>query len=744
MNFSILKAASTPQVSTPQTVAIIGGGFSGSIIATHLLSANVPLTIKLIEKRPEAGRGTAYSTSVDAHLLNVPAGKMSAFPDQPEHFLDWIHKTQPHGIAVDASAFVSRRLYGDYIQTTLREAIIHAASFVRFERITAEAVGIEPSVNGALIHLSTGESLYANKVVLATGNFPASLPAPLKYLTTPERYLRDAWSWDAVAQLNPDAAVLLVGTGLTMADMVISLHQQRHRGPIYAVSRHGLLPQRHQLTVARSACVDLEHAPATMRGLFRQIRQEIKAAACDGQDWRSVVDGLRPITQSLWQKLPLTEQQRFLRHVKSYWEVHRHRIAPEVANVLDQLLQSEQLIHYAGRIQTCQPLNQPEHGIDVTLRLRGTSQNITFMINRIINCTGADCDYRRLQHPLFASLQEHRLIRPSALAIGIDTDAVGAIIDADGNASSYLYTLGTARKASLWETTAVPELRVQAQDLAKEILQSLAELIPVVLPDSVSEFNRLAQPRWTFRQLFDRESCTYTYLIADTHSAILVDPVLEQVERDLQVLRELGLSLYACLETHLHADYITGAHQLRTLTGCQVIVPNDATVKGADRFIQNGEILQMGAVRILAMATPGHTDSHMVYLVNGTHLLTGDALFIRGCGRTDFQGGDAGSLFDAVTQKLFTLPDSTLVYPGHDYQGRTCSTIGEEKRWNPRFAGRSRSQFIQLMNSLNLPFPKKMKVAVPANERCGEVLQPVSADVNAPTPDISAFYGMYI
>ncbi|MBF2051659.1 MAG: FAD/NAD(P)-binding protein [Elainella sp. C42_A2020_010] len=747
MNSSILKAVSTSQVSTPQTVAIIGGGFSGSMVATHLLSAGIPLTVKLIEKRPEAGQGIAYSTSVDAHLLNVPVGKMSAFPDQPEHFLKWIHKTQPHGIAVDASAFVSRRLYGDYIQTTLREAIIHAAPFVRFERITEEAVGIEPSANGALIHLSTGESLYANKVVLATGNFPAGLPAPLNYLSQ-KPYLRNAWSWNAVAQLNPDAAVLLVGTGLTMADMVISLYQQRHRGPIYAVSRHGLLPQRHQPTVARSACVDLEHGPATIRGLFQQIRQEIKAAACNGQDWRSVVDGLRPITQSLWQKLPLTEQQRFLRHVKSYWEVHRHRIAPEVANVLDQLIQSGQLIHYAGRIQSCQPLNQPEHGpehgINITLRLRGTSQTITFTVDRIINCTGADCDYRRIQHPLFASLQEHRLIRPSALAIGIDTDANGAVIDADGNASSYLYTLGTARKASLWETTAVPELRVQAQDLAKEILQSLAGSIPVALPNSVSEFNQLAQPMWTFRQLFDRESCTYTYLIADTHSAILVDPVLEQVERDLQVLRELGLSLYACLETHLHADHITGAHRLRILTGCQVIVPNHIAIQGADRFIQDGEILQMGAVKILAMATPGHTDSHMAYLVNGTHLLTGDALFIRGCGRTDFQAGDAGSLFDAVTQKLFTLPDSTLVYPGHDYQGRTCSTIGEEKRWNPRFAGRSRSQFIQLMNSLNLPFPQKMKVAVPANERCGEVLQPLSVDVDASTPGIPAFYGMYI
>ncbi|WNZ27005.1 MBL fold metallo-hydrolase [Leptolyngbya sp. NK1-12] len=742
MNFSISKT-----VCPPQTVAIIGGGFSGAMIATHLLSAGIPVSIKLIEKRPEVGRGIAYSTSVDAHLLNVPVGKMSAFPDQPEHFLHWLRKTQPRGIVVDADAFVPRQVYGDYIQATLREAIIHAAPYTRFERITEEAVGIEPTANGALIHLSTGESLQANKVVLATGNVAASLPAPLKHLSNRERYVREAWSWDAVTQLNPDAAVLLVGTGLTMADMVISLHQQGHRGPIYAVSRHGLLPQRHLPSVSRSACVDLDNTPITMRGLLQRVRQEIQAAARDGQDWRSVIDGLRPITQSLWQKLPLTEQQRFLRHVKSYWEVHRHRIAPKVANVLDQLIQSGQLIHYAGRIQSCQASEDTNHSVDITLRLRGTNRNITLTVERIINCTGAACDYRRLQHPLIASLQEQRLIRPSALAIGIETDAVGAVIDADGNASNYLYTIGTTRKASLWETTAVPELRLQAQNLAEQILQALAQ--PVTSFDAAtSQFNqslRLPQPaEWTFRQLFDRESCTYTYLIADSHSAILVDPVLEQMERDLQVLRELGLSLYACLETHIHADHITGAHQLRTLTGCQVIVPNDATVKGADRLIQDGEILQLGAIKILAIATPGHTDSHMAYLINGTHLLTGDALFIRGCGRTDFQGGDAALLFDAVTQKLFTLPDSTLVYPGHDYQGRTCSTIGEEKRWNPRFAGRNRLQFIQLMSNLNLPLPKKMKIAVPANERCGEVLQPSPIDTDSLTPDISAFFGMYI
>jgi len=234
-----------------------------------------------------------------------------------------------------------------------------------------------------------------------------------------------------------------------------------------------------------------------------------------------------------------------------------------------------------------------------------------------------------------------------------------------------------------------------------------------------------------FRQLFDQSTWTYTYLIADlgTKEAVLVDPVIEQVERDLKLIHELGLTLRYCLETHIHADHVTGTGKLRSLTGCQGVVPENAHATCADRFIKDGEVLQVGDVQIQAIATPGHTDSHHAYLVNNDRVLTGDALFIRGCGRTDFQSGNAGTMYDSVTQRLFTLPDQTLVYPGHDYRGHTVSTIGEEKRWNPRFverigetsALRNRQSYIELMSSLNLPNPKKIMEAVPANERCGNV-----------------------
>ncbi|MDB9447230.1 MBL fold metallo-hydrolase [Anabaena sp. CS-542/02] len=224
-----------------------------------------------------------------------------------------------------------------------------------------------------------------------------------------------------------------------------------------------------------------------------------------------------------------------------------------------------------------------------------------------------------------------------------------------------------------------------------------------------------------FRQLFDDDTSTYTYLIADKTSkaAILVDPVIDNVERDRQLIRELGLTLHYCLETHIHADHITGTGKLRELTGCLGIVPENASASCADRQIKHGEILKLDEITIEAIATLGHTDSHMAYLVNGEKLLTGDSLLIRGCGRTDFQSGDAGSLFDAITQRLFTLPDETLVYPGHDYRGHTVSTIGEEKQFNPRFQGRTRDNFIEFMASLNLPNPQKIMEAVPANQLCG-------------------------
>lgn len=222
-------------------------------------------------------------------------------------------------------------------------------------------------------------------------------------------------------------------------------------------------------------------------------------------------------------------------------------------------------------------------------------------------------------------------------------------------------------------------------------------------------------------QRFDAASCAYTYLLFDRPggAAVLIDPVDTAAERDMSELSRLGVTLTHVLETHVHADHVTSAALLRKLTNATVVVPAGAGVVGADREVADGDDVRFGdAPPIRVFATPGHTAASASYLWNGC-VFTGDALFVDGCGRTDFQGGDAGALYDSVTQKLFGLPEATLVCPAHDYHGRLASTIGHERRHNARLAGRSRAEFIALMGALNLPMPKLIDVAVPANLRLG-------------------------
>ena len=228
-----------------------------------------------------------------------------------------------------------------------------------------------------------------------------------------------------------------------------------------------------------------------------------------------------------------------------------------------------------------------------------------------------------------------------------------------------------------------------------------------------------------FRQLFDPETATYTYLLADpvTRKALLIDPVLEQFERDHQLLEELGLQLCFTLETHVHADHVTSASRFRQAVGSSVVFSSTAQVAGADVALSNGETLKLGELEILALHTPGHTDGCVTYVCAKANMaFTGDALLIRGCGRTDFQQGSAKVLFSSVRRTIFGLGDATRIYPGHDYQGRTVSTVAEEKQFNRRLAeGISELEFIEIMEQLNLPYPKRIDIAVPANLLCGVI-----------------------
>jgi len=224
-----------------------------------------------------------------------------------------------------------------------------------------------------------------------------------------------------------------------------------------------------------------------------------------------------------------------------------------------------------------------------------------------------------------------------------------------------------------------------------------------------------------FRQLFDPVSSTYTYLLADSGQAVLIDPVFEHAGRDAALLRELGLTLTATLETHVHADHVTGAWLLRQRCGSRMLLSAHGGATGADGLLTHGDTVPFGNRHLQARATPGHTNGCMTYVLDDASMaFTGDALLIRGCGRTDFQNGDAGALYESITGTLFTLPADTVVYPGHDYRGRSCSTIDEEQRWNPRLAGKAKAEFVAIMSQLALPAPKLLAIAVPANRACGD------------------------
>jgi glyoxylase-like metal-dependent hydrolase (beta-lactamase superfamily II)/rhodanese-related sulfurtransferase len=237
------------------------------------------------------------------------------------------------------------------------------------------------------------------------------------------------------------------------------------------------------------------------------------------------------------------------------------------------------------------------------------------------------------------------------------------------------------------------------------------------------------------RQLFDKETSTYTYLLADsaTGEAALIDPVKEQIERDLSLLRDLGLTLRWVLETHVHADHVTAAGLLRERTGAKTA----ASAVGApcvDRGLSSGDTVEVGGISIRVLQTPGHTDDGISYFVpeGGGQVFTGDTLLVRGCGRSDFQNGNPSQLFRSINEVLFRLPPATTVWPGHDYKGHSQSTIAEEIQFNPRISGKSEAEFIAIMNALNLPKPAKIDIAVPANRACGSI-----QDQNQTTPAVA-------
>ena len=448
-------------------IAIIGGGFSGAMVAVHLLKTITSnIVINLIERKSKIGLGVAYGTEFDCHLLNVPAGKISAFSDDPGHFMRWLRHQEI--TLPNTNTFAPRQLYGRYIQGLLKEAENFSQSTARLKRFKNEAIDIKTTPENVTVYLDSGEKLEVDKVVLALGNFPPANPKvknPTFYSS--QRYINSTWSQKWLNLLSADDPVFLIGSGLTALDVVISLYQRKHKGKIYIVSRRGLLPQSHQLGITYPSFLNTSQTSQTISNLVRLVRQEIKTAKELGYDWRVVIDALRNETQTIWQTLPLKEKRRFLRHVRPYWDIHRHRIAPEIAQVIAELIDSEQVVVYAGRIQA---FYEDADGVDVEICKRGSDYTEKLRCAVVINCTGFQSDYRKLQHPLIKNLLASGQIQPHALNLGLNVAKNGALVDTSSKVSQQIYTIGSARIGELWETIAVPELREQSRLLAQELL----------------------------------------------------------------------------------------------------------------------------------------------------------------------------------------------------------------------------------------------------------------------------------
>ena len=450
------------------SIAIIGGGFSGAVLAAQLLRrADRSFSVAVVEKTATVGRGLAYGTQCHSLLLNVRARNMSAFVDDPHHFLRWAQSN--YDPATGPGSFLPRAVYGRYVESVLDQAEASAGK-ARLRWFRDEAVAVRPAGTGEMeVQLRSGRRLAADRIVLAQGNFPARDPLSAGEVKDESRYHRNPWSPGVFDDAESLGNVLLIGSGLTSIDVAIQLRVHRCRGTIHVLSRRGLFPQPHKATDAGPPFWN-ESSPRNMRGLLRLVRQEVAKAQPQGVQWQSVFDSLRPLVAPIWESLPDPEKRRFLRHVRPYWEIHRHRAAPEIAGIIESQISSGQMKVHAGRITNCR-----EAGglVEVTYLNRKTARRNDLRVDRVINCTGPETDYRGLDDPLIHSLLAGGLARPDSLFLGLDTSSDGALIDEAGHLSDCLYAIGPARKGTLWESTAVPELRGQIHKLAEHLLARL-------------------------------------------------------------------------------------------------------------------------------------------------------------------------------------------------------------------------------------------------------------------------------
>ena len=435
-----------------KTVLIVGAGFSGTLLAINLLR-QPDVRVVLVERDgTRLARGTAYGTPRPEHLLNVRASNMSAYPDEPGHFERWIGLDDEKG----RIRFVERATYGRYLQEQLAEQT-RTAGDDRCVIITGEAVSARRrAVSGFDVTLRDSTVLECDTLVLAQGNLP---PGDLPHFDGlgSEHYYSDPWSRDWLTGLAPTDHVLLLGTGLTAVDAIVSLDKAGFTGKITALSRRGLKPQSHLAKGPHPGPIDRPVANGSH--LVRHVRTRAETVG-----WHAAVDELRPHMQDLWRRLDHGAQRRFLRHLRPYWDVHRHRIAPEIAARLRQWEEEGRLHFEAGKVTRVIPYG---NSLFVEWRVRGEERTDSVEISRIINCTGPQGDIRRCSDPLLLDLFEQGIIRSDAHNLGLDVDRFGQTLNSDGRSQTDLVALGPLTKGEAWEVIAVPDIRRQVWDIAR-------------------------------------------------------------------------------------------------------------------------------------------------------------------------------------------------------------------------------------------------------------------------------------
>lgn len=438
------RAGSAVRSDPAPHVAIVGAGFSGTMVAVQLLGLGCDVT--LIDRSGHFAEGLAYGTTEAVHRLNVRASGMSAFPDDPEHFVRWLR-------IEDGDSFAPRHDYCAY----LREVLDGAG---RLRRLTDEAVAV--AADGLL--LGSGDRLVADALVVASGNLA---PEPLRWTAVATfPIVNDPWSVQGRAVLDELAAqggdILVVGTGLTMVDTVLSLDARGFGGRIVALSRRGLVPRSHAQVVAST---DQKPEQRSLRELLRWVRSKAQTG-----DWRAVIDSLRPLTATIWQGWTDDERARFLRHLRPWWDVHRHRIAPDVSRRLDKLFDGGRLVVHAGRIVDV----ESNH---IQVRFRGERATERLEVAGLVNCTGPQGDLRRGRDRFVRDLLGRNLATTDAHGLGLDVDADLRILS-DAHVPP-MYAIGPMTRGVFWETVAVPDIRVQAQRLAEIIARDLASARPL-------------------------------------------------------------------------------------------------------------------------------------------------------------------------------------------------------------------------------------------------------------------------